>query len=111
MAFLAHDRNRGALLPIDAGGLPAKSGRPAADGRRWSGWGGSIGLVATERGAHQKACSRRRGSATGERRREAGARVTSRVQAAGEEVLDGALLGQGSRRPERGRSGLSAVAQ
>jgi hypothetical protein len=44
MAFLAHDRNRGALLPIDAGGVPAKSGRPAlmvsggVDGEEVSDW-------------------------------------------------------------------------
>jgi hypothetical protein len=36
----AHDqRNRGGGIPFDAGGLPAKSGRPTAVGRRGSGLG------------------------------------------------------------------------
>jgi hypothetical protein len=35
VGFLAQGRNRGAPLPIDAGGLPAKSSQPAVGGRRW----------------------------------------------------------------------------
>jgi hypothetical protein len=58
-----------------------------------------------ERGSHQKACSRWRGLAAGDRRREAGARVTSVVRAAGEEVLGGAMLGVG----RSGRRGAKAV--
>jgi hypothetical protein len=36
MALSSHNKNREGLLPVGAGGLLAKSGRPAAGGRRWS---------------------------------------------------------------------------
>jgi hypothetical protein len=43
--------------------------------------------------------------------RQAGVGVTGGVRAVGEGVLNGAMLGVGSRRSERGWRGLSAAAQ
>jgi hypothetical protein len=64
-----------------------------------------------EGGAHQKACLWRRGSAVGERRRQAGVGVTGGVKAVGDGVLSGAKLEVGSRRSESCWSRLSMVAQ
>jgi hypothetical protein len=87
--------------------------RPA--GGRWSvvEWLGSkpvgwqTGLVAAERGGGSSEGL----STAGEGRRQAGVGVTGGVRAVREEVLSATMLGVGSRWSERGRSGLSAVAQ
>jgi hypothetical protein len=100
--------SQGGFLPRQHQQLAGKI-RPT--GSRWSavefsgskptGWW--TGLVAEKRGgAHQKACLRRRGSAAGKGRRQAGVGVSGGVRAVGEEVLDDVVLGVGSRQSEEG---------
>jgi hypothetical protein len=91
-----HQRLAGKILPT--------GGRWSAvefSGSKPAGWW--TRLVAEKRGgAHQKASLRRRGSAAGKGRRQAGVGVSGGVRAVGEEVLDGVVLGVGSRRSEEG---------
>jgi hypothetical protein len=78
-------------------------------GSKPAGW--RTGLAAEESGgAHRKSSLRWRGTAAGKRRRQAWVGVTGGVRAIREDVLDGMVLGVGSRRSEEGWSRLSTVA-
>jgi hypothetical protein len=107
-SLLARGRSRGSLLPrrhrwVTDEIRPAGCLRAAVEWPRSKTAGWWTGLVAEEMGgAHRKPSLRRRGSATGKRRRQAGVGVTGRVWAVGEDVLSGVVLGVGSRGLEEG---------
>jgi hypothetical protein len=87
------------------------SRRPAVQwpGSKPAGW--RTGLAAEERGGgHQKASLWWRGTAAGNRRRQAWVGVIGGVREIGEDVLCDTVLGVGSRRSEEGWSRLSVVA-
>jgi hypothetical protein len=98
---MACRQNPASWRPVVGGGVAREQAGRVAD---WIGGRGEGG------GGHRKACPRRRGSAAGEGRRQAGVGVTGGVRAVREEVLSATMLGVGSRWSERGQNGLSAVA-
>jgi hypothetical protein len=79
-------------------------------GSKAVGWWTSFGAAGRKK-LTREACPQWRGSAAGKRGQQARVGVIGWVKAVGEEILDGATLGVGSRRSERGWSGLSTVSK